>query len=83
MHWTNGAQFLAGAMIWDFYLCHCDQTGSGVHLVSCPVGTEGSYPGGKQPGCKADHLPPSSAEVKKVWSYTSTSPVHIHGMVLN
>jgi hypothetical protein len=26
----------------------------------------------KQPGHEADHLPPSSAEVKNFWSYTST-----------
>jgi hypothetical protein len=30
----------------------------------------------KQPGREADHLPPSSAEVKNVWSYTST-PQHV------
>jgi hypothetical protein len=28
----------------------------------------------KQPGREADHSPPSSAEVKKAWSYTSTPP---------
>jgi hypothetical protein len=26
----------------------------------------------KRPGCEANHSPPSSAEVKNVWSYTST-----------
>jgi hypothetical protein len=30
-----------------------------------------SFP--KYPGREADHLPPSSAEVKNAWSYTSTS----------
>jgi hypothetical protein len=29
------------------------------------------YPGGKRPGREADHVPPSSAEVKNAWSYTS------------
>jgi len=29
-------------------------------------------PGVKWPGRKADHLPPSSAEVKNLWRYTST-----------
>jgi hypothetical protein len=29
--------------------------------------------GVNQPGREVDHLPPSSAEVKIVWSYTSTS----------
>jgi hypothetical protein len=31
-------------------------------------------PGVKRPGYEADHSPPSSAEVKKTWIYTSTSP---------
>jgi hypothetical protein len=25
----------------------------------------------KRPGCEADHSPPSSAEIKNAWSYTS------------
>jgi hypothetical protein len=28
----------------------------------------------KRPGREADHLPPASAEVKKMWIYTSTPP---------
>jgi hypothetical protein len=37
--------------------------------ASYPMGTEGSFPGGK-----ADHSPPASVEVKKMWIYTSTTP---------
>jgi hypothetical protein len=37
----------------------------------------------KRPGHEADHSPLSSAEVKNAWRYTSTLPVHFHGMVLN
>jgi hypothetical protein len=29
-------------------------------------------PGVKRPGREADHSPPTSAEVKKTWVYTST-----------
>jgi hypothetical protein len=29
------------------------------------------------PGRKADHSPPSSAEVKNAWSYTSTLPIRL------
>jgi hypothetical protein len=36
-------------------------------IASYPMGTRGSFPGGK-----ADHTPPSSAEAKNAWSYTST-----------
>jgi hypothetical protein len=35
------------------------------------MGTGGSL---KRPGCEADHSPPSSAEVKNAWSYTSAFP---------
>jgi hypothetical protein len=28
------------------------------------------------------HSPPTSAEVNKIWIYTST-PIHLHGVVLN
>jgi hypothetical protein len=31
-------------------------------------------PGVKRPEREADHSPPASAEVKKIWIYTSTSP---------
>jgi len=46
--------------------------------ASYPMGTRGSFPGGK-----ADHSPPSSAEVKNAWSYTSTNPICLHGVVLS
>jgi len=39
--------------------------------------------GMKWPGFEADHSPPSSAEVKSAWSYTSTSPICLHGTVLS
>jgi hypothetical protein len=38
---------------------------SGARPASCPVGARGSFPGVKRPGREADHLPPSSAEVKE------------------
>jgi hypothetical protein len=39
---------------------HHIQNGSGAHPASYPMDTGGSFPGGE-----ADHLPPSSAEVKE------------------
>jgi hypothetical protein len=43
----------------------CVQTGPGDHPAPYPMGTGGSFPGGKaRPGRDADHSPPSSAEVK-------------------
>jgi hypothetical protein len=37
--------------------------------------------GVKRPGHEADHSPPSSAEVKNAWGYTSTPPICLHGVV--
>jgi hypothetical protein len=37
--------------------------------------------GVKLPGREADHSTPYSAEVNNTWSYTSTHPVRIHGVV--
>jgi hypothetical protein len=49
----------------DFSSSLCVQTGSRAHPASNPMGTGGSFPGGKaRPGRDADHSPPSSAEVK-------------------
>jgi hypothetical protein len=33
-------------------------------------------------GREADHSPPISAEVKKMWLYTSHSPIRLHGVML-
>jgi hypothetical protein len=38
------------------------------------MGTGGSFPGVKRQGREADQSPPTSAEVKKMWIYTSTPP---------
>jgi len=40
-------------------------------------------PGVKEPGREAEQSPPSSAEVKNAWSYTSTLPMRLHGVVLS
>jgi hypothetical protein len=39
--------------------------------------------GVKRPGREADHSPPSSAEVKNAWSYTSAPPIRLHSAVLS
>jgi hypothetical protein len=56
----------------NFSLNHCVQNGSRTHPASYSMGTVGSFPGVKRPQREADHSPPSSAEVKDAWSYTST-----------
>jgi hypothetical protein len=67
----------------NFSLLHRVQTGSGTHPASYPRGTRGSFPGVKQPRREADHSLPSSVKVKNAWSYTSTPPVCLHGVVLS
>jgi len=60
-----------------------DQTCSGSHPAFYPVGTGDSYSRGKMTGYEADHSPPASAEFRNTWSYTSKSPIYLHGTVLN
>jgi hypothetical protein len=45
--------------------------------------TRGSFSWGKAAGREADHSPPSSAEAKNAWSYISTPPIRLHGVVLS
>jgi hypothetical protein len=42
--------------------------------TSYPMGTGSLFPGVKRQGREADHSPPISAEVKKIWIYISTPP---------
>jgi hypothetical protein len=44
---------------------------------------EALFLGVKRPGHEADNPPPSSAEVKNAWRYTSTPPICLHGMVFS
>jgi hypothetical protein len=39
--------------------------------------------GVKRSESETDHSPPSSAKVKNEWSYTSTPPIRLHGVVLS
>jgi hypothetical protein len=61
--WMIGVRDPAGAGNFSFH--HRVQTGSGAHPASYPIGTRGSFPGGKAAGREADHSPASSAEVKE------------------
>ena len=40
----------------------------------------GYFPGLKRPECHVGHSRPCSVEVKNEWSYTSTSPICLHGV---
>jgi hypothetical protein len=45
-------------------------------------GYQDLFPRVKHPGCGANHLPPSNAEVKNWWNHTIATICH-HGMVPN
>jgi hypothetical protein len=53
---------------------HIFQTGSGVHPTSFPVGAGVLSPAVKWPGREADHSPPTSAEVKKMFFASPHTP---------
>jgi len=53
--------------------------------ASCPLNHLfnehcGSFRGIKRPGREIDHSPPSSAEVKNEWSFTSSLPTYPHSV---
>jgi hypothetical protein len=58
----------------EFSILQIVQNGSEVHPTSYPMSTGGGSvsPGVKRPGREVDHSPQTSAEVKKMWIYTST-----------
>ena len=61
-----------------FSLLQKGQIFSRVHPASNSVDTRGTFLEYKAAGREADHTPLSSATVKIKWSYTSTSPLHLH-----
>jgi hypothetical protein len=64
----------------EFSVLQVVQTGSGIHTTSYTMSIVGYFPGGK--AGKADHSPPTSAEVKEMWIYTSTPPYAANIVIL-
>jgi hypothetical protein len=58
-------------------LHHCVPTGSEAQWVPGAPSL-----GVKRQGHETDHSPPSSAKVKNAWSYTSTPPIRLRGVML-
>jgi hypothetical protein len=50
MGWTTEGSEFESQKGQEFSLLHVVQTGSGVHPTSYPMGTGGSFPGGKAAG---------------------------------
>jgi hypothetical protein len=74
------ARFPAGA---GNFSLHRVQNGSVAHPASYPMGTRGSFPGGKAAGREADHSPPTCAEVKECVELYLHSPIPLHSVVLS
>jgi hypothetical protein len=68
--WGSRVRFPAGAG--NFSLYHRVQNNSGPTQPPIQWVPGALSLGVKRPGHEADHLPPSSAEAKNAWSYTST-----------
>jgi len=66
-----------------FSLRHRVQTGSGTQAASYPMGTGGSYSGGKKAAAWSWPLTSIFCRVKNAWTYTSTPPLRLQGVVLS
>jgi len=80
MGWMTGVQLSAGEMMG--FLSSTSRSALGPTQSSIQWVLGGSYPGVKWLGYEADHSSPFSAEVN-VWSYTSTPPIYLDGVVPN
>jgi hypothetical protein len=67
---------------WEFFFTTASRTALGPTQPSIQWVPGALSLGIKRPGREADHSPPSSAEVNE-WSYTSTPPIRLHGVVLS
>jgi len=83
MGWTTGVQFPAQAMMGFFLFATASI--SALKPIQPPIQWVPGVisTGVKRPRREANYSPPSSAEIKNVWIYTSTPPIRLHGMVLN
>jgi hypothetical protein len=67
--------------LWDRQLRFISQQREVIFLLSkIPSGYQGSFPGIKLLGHKADHSPPFGAKVKNEQSCTSTPSIRLDGM---
>jgi hypothetical protein len=68
---------------WDIFLRHRVRTGSRDHPTSYRMGNGSFSPGVRRPGREFDHTPPSSADLKNVWSCSFIPSIRLHGAALN
>jgi hypothetical protein len=73
MDWTTEGSEFESRRGQEFSLLHVVQISFGVNPNSHTMGTGAFSPDVKRQGREPDHSPPTSAEVKKMWIYTSIS----------
>jgi hypothetical protein len=81
--WMIGVRFPEGAMIGIFLFATASKPPLGPTQPLIQSVPETLIPGVKRLRREVEHLPPSSAEVKNAWTYTSTPSIRLHGVVLN
>jgi hypothetical protein len=79
----RGSRFRFPAGAGNFSLHHRIQNGAGAHPASHPIGIRGYFPGVKWPGRKLTIHLYLVLRSKSEWSYTSTPPLSLHGVVLS
>jgi len=81
--WTTMVQFPAGGMIWLLLFATTSRPALGPTQPPIQWVSGVLFPRIKRQGRECDHLPPSSAKVNNAWSYTSTPPKRLYGVVLS
>jgi hypothetical protein len=83
MGWTIGVLgFDSRRRLGIFFLITASGTALGPTQPPIQWGPGALYLGVKRPGREADHSSPCSAGVKNEWSYTSTPPIRLNGVML-
>jgi len=80
---ATGVQILARAMMAFFFLATAPRPTLGPTQPPIQWIPWSPSPGINRPGGEVDDAPPSSAEVKNAWSYTSSPPVRLHYVKLS
>jgi hypothetical protein len=78
--WTNGINFPAGL---DSFLHHDVQTRSLAHKALYPMDTGVHSAAVSRPEHKSNHTPPSTAKLKDLWNYISSTHMSTRNGILN
>jgi len=83
MDQTTGVKFPARTIMGIFLFATTFRPAQGPTQPPIQWVPEALTPEVKWPEREADHLHPSSAQVKNAWTYSSTPPMRLRGVMLN